>query len=308
MPKQFVSELKNGDLVRSAFMIKKSQWRDFSSKPGKYLSLELGDKTGSISARLWDAKDIILKEEEVVFIEGRVEAYNNTLQIIINSLRKEDNYSKEDYLPRGKGDTESLLAQVEHVIQAIKNPFLQKLLHSFFDDPSFVTCFKEAPAARSIHHAYLGGLLEHTFEVVSICQRVAQLYPQIDADLLLSGAILHDLGKLQELKYSLAMDYSDDGRLLGHIVMGDQMVCQKIAEIDSFPDQLGLKLRHMILSHHGEYEWGSPKRPKTIEACVLHYADLLDGRVNEFLQIIEKNQDKHWTDYYKPLERCLYVA
>lgn len=309
MAKQFISELKTNNLVNTHFLVKKKLLRDFTNKQGKYLSLELADKTGSIDGKLWDSAEKIFttfEEKDVVFVQGKVESYNNTKQIIINTIKKYDDYSLEDYLLKGKKDTEELFAYLQQVVKSIQNPYLQKLLICFFDDTQFVKQFKESPSASSIHHAYLGGLIEHSVETLKICDSVCSLYPQIDRDILFTGAILHDIGKIKELECGLTFDYTDEGRLLGHLIMGEQMVSEKIATIDNFPSQIRLKVLHMILSHHGEYEWGSPKRPKTIEAFALHYADLLGTRVNQFAQLIEKDSDKDWTEYSKSLNRAVY--
>ncbi|MEA3459118.1 MAG: HD domain-containing protein, partial [Chloroflexota bacterium] len=186
----------------------------------------------------------------------------------------------------------------------------RSLLDKFFDDEEFVKKFCRAPCARRIHHAYLGGLLEHVTEVIVLCQAVLGLFPQIDRDLLLTGAILHDVGKIREFVYQTEIDYSDEGRLWGHMVIGDRLISERVAQIPDFPPELAMRLRHMVLSHHGRHEWGSPRRPKTLEACALHYIDNLDAQVNRFAQIIAARRDKTkpWTEYDTLLKRYLYAG
>jgi 3'-5' exoribonuclease len=203
-----------------------------------------------------------------------------------------------------------MLTTVRETIASVENPHLRALLDKFFADEEFVAAFSRAPAARRIHHAYLGGLLEHTVEVVVLCQTVLTLYPQIHRDLLMAGALLHDVGKTREFTYQRDMDYSDEGRLLGHVVLSDQMIAERLAAIPDFPPELALRLRHLVVSHHGRYEWGSPRRPKTLEACALHYIENLDAQVNRFAQVIAARRDKTrpWTEYDTLLRRYLYAG
>jgi len=205
---------------------------------------------------------------------------------------------------------EEMLGIIRETVASVKNPYLRALLDKFFDDEEFVAAFSRAPSARRIHHAYLGGLLEHVTEVIALCRTVLDLYPQIDRDLLLTGALLHDVGKTREFTYEREINYSDEGRLLGHVTMSDRLITERMAEIPDFPPELALRLRHMVLSHHGRYEWGSPRRPKTLEACALHYIDNLDAQINRFAQIIAARRDKTrpWTEYDTLLKRYLYAG
>jgi len=251
-------------------------------------------------------------EGDVIKVLGEVEEYLGRLQVIVRKLRpaKEDEYELEDFLPHTERDIEEMLTTVRETIASVENPYLRALLDKFFTDEEFVAAFSRAPAARRIHHAYLGGLLEHTVEVIALCQTVIALYPQIHRDLLLTGALLHDVGKTRELTFERDIDYSDEGRLLGHVVLSERMITERVAEIPDFPPELALRLRHLILSHHGRYEWGSPRRPKTLEACALHYIENLDAQVNRFARIIATRRDKTkpWTEYDTLLRRYLYAG
>ncbi|MBI4753250.1 HD domain-containing protein [Candidatus Desantisbacteria bacterium] len=311
--KQYVSELKEGITVKSCFVVKKKELREFKGKPEQYLSLEVGDKTGFIDAVAWENAffyTTLFEEGDVVWINGRAGKYRNKMQLTIDSLSKYTEYNLDDFMSHTDKDVEGMTVQLFNVIGKIDNPYLKQLLDSFFSDVNFLSKFKQSPAARSVHHNYLGGLLEHTCELLQICEAVCEIYPQIDKELLLTGAILHDVGKVGELKYGLCVDYTDEGELVGHIVMGGQMVSQKIETIEGFPSPLRMNLLHLILSHHGEYDFGSPKRPKTLEACALHHADNMSAQVKRFIQIMGQKTDStnNWTAYNSLLGRRLFCS
>jgi len=309
MAKQFIVDLKDRETVKSQFMVYKKQLRDFKNKPGKYLTLTIGDKTGQMEAKVWDkAEEFALRfeEDDVVFLEGQVELFNDKLQLKVVQLDKIDKYEIGDFLPKTSKDVDKLFNYIKSV--NIQNHYLKSLLDSFLNDEEFVTLFKNAPAAKSLHHCYLGGLVEHTYEVIKICEVVCELFPQIEREILFTGAILHDIGKMEELKFTKVIDYTDEGRLIGHVVMGEKIISERMAAINGFPKELKIRLSHLLLSHHGEYEWGSPKRPKTLEACTLHYAENLDAQINRFILLIEKEKDKTWADYDRLLQRHIYIG
>ena len=316
MKEQFVRDLKEGHKVLSFFLVKHKQLEYFRDRTkGQFLTLSLGDKTGQILARVWEKAPELaetFEEGDVVKVLGEAEEYLGRLQVIVDKLRPatEDEYELEDFLPHTERDIEEMLATVRETITSAENPYLRALLDRFFTDEEFVAAFSRAPAARRIHHAYLGGLLEHVVEVVVLCQTVLTLYPQINRDPLMTGALLHDVGKTKEFTYEGDMDYSDEGRLLGHVVLSERMITERMAEIPDFPPELALRLRHLVVSHHGRYEWGSPRRPKTLEACALHYIENLDAQVNRFAQIIAARRDKTkpWTEYDTLLKRYLYAG
>ncbi len=268
-----------------------------------FLRLVLSDKTGTFQALWWkppkDADLTVFKKGDVVFVEGHVEYFNGNLQPKLTQIRvaREGEYDPKKFICESRFPVEEQFTQLLELIESINNPFLKKLLESFFYDDRFVEEFLRAPAGKTIHHACIGGLLEHTLGVAEICETVAKRYKSIDRDLLITAAILHDVGKVHEYSVETAIDRTDEGILLGHLYMGCEMVAFKIAEIEGFPKELKTKLIHCILAHHGQYEHGSPKKPKTLEAVALAYADALDSKVKGFEEFIERELggERGWT-------------
>jgi 3'-5' exoribonuclease len=251
-------------------------------------------------------------EGEVVKIAGDVEEYLGRAQLIIQKLRpaRDDEYDLADFLPATDKDVAALLAQVDVVIAGFADPHLAALIHYFYDDADFRARLLQAPAARRVHHAYLGGLLEHLTEVLALADAVLALYPEINADLLRAGVLLHDVGKLREYVWARDIDYTDEGRLLGHIVLSDEAVARAIGQLPNFPPELALRVRHMLVSHHGRYEWGSPRRPKTLEALALHHIENLSAQLNRFKGLLAARREpgQTWTDYNRLLDRQLYAG
>nr|HID12660.1 HD domain-containing protein [Anaerolineae bacterium] len=316
MKKQFVRDLRPGDRALSFFLVRHKQLEPFRDRTrGEFLTLVLADRTGDILARVWEDGPAVaetFEQGQVVKVLGEVEEYLGRWQLIVQKIRpaKPEEYDLADMLPATERDVGEMLATVRAAMEEIENPHLRALVAYFFEDEEFVARFSRAPAARRIHHAYLGGLLEHTVEVVTLCRALLEVYPQIHRDLLLTGALLHDVGKVAEFEYETDITYSDEGRLLGHIVMSDRLVSDGIATLPDFPAELALRLRHMILSHHGRYEWGSPRRPKTLEAVALHHVENLDAQVNRFHRILasRREPEKPWTEYDTLLRRYLYAG
>ncbi len=315
MGKTFITDLIEGESVTSFFLLKQVQVRQRrSGEP--YLSMVLGDRTGEMAAVMWEGVEEAgkeLAEGDVVKVQGLLGTYQRARQLTITRLRKvaPEEIVAEDYLPRSQQDPTALLAHLRATVDAMQEPSLQRLLRDLLADEDFMADFTVAPAAKNIHHAVLGGLLEHTASVVGLCRVLAEYYPAVDRDLLLAAAMLHDVGKVRELTWDRVFDYSDAGRLLGHITLGALLVEARIREISDFPEALAQRLLHCILSHHGELEWGSPRRPKTLEALVLHYAEDLDGKVNAFLGFAQQHPDPQhpgWTQFNKPLDRYLYFG
>lgn len=311
---QRVVDLEIGQAVRSIFMAKSKQLSGFVSKPGCYLSFMLFDRTGEIKAIVWDDSEEVYNSFEngdVVYVEGHVTEYRGLPQITVETVHKcrRDDYDLSLFLPRTRQDVDRLLQRLTGKTKAFTNAYLKELILGFLEDPKFAAAYVQAPAAKSIHHAVIGGLIEHTANVVALCETVPRLYPLIDNELLIAGAILHDIGKVVEYTYDGPFDLSDEGKLIGHVVIGERMVAQAIEQIPGFPQTLALKLRHMILSHHGKLEWGSPKRPKTLEAVALHLADYLDASIAQFAEIVEVSTDVegNWSSYNKRLERQIYL-
>lgn len=307
----YLKDIKQGEKISSSFLVAEKNMA-FSLKGAPYLTVKLKDKTGELDAKVWDNAvnfDQLFKKGDIIAIEGRANTYRNSLQISIIGIKKckWDEVEPTDYLPGCPGDVNGMFDELLTYVDTIQNKALKELIGAFLKDEKTADLFKRAPAAKGFHHIYLGGLLEHSLSVVKLLVKVAEHYPYLNRDLLIAGGILHDIGKIYEFSYDNLIEYSDEGRLIGHIVMGVEMVDKKIADIPEFPVQLALELRHIILSHHGEFEYGSPKRPKTIEALAVHYIDDLDAKLNAFKSLTaNSNNDSDWTAYNRFFERYLY--
>jgi 3'-5' exoribonuclease len=308
----YLKDIKQGEKVSSSFLVAEKNMA-FSQKGSPYLTVKLKDKTGELDGKVWDNAvgfDRQFKKGDIIAIEGRAANYKNAIQISIIGIKKCDWEEVEptDYLPGAKGDVEAMYGELLDHIDKVQNKPLQELLYAFFKEEKTAELFKRAPAAKGFHHIYLGGLLEHTLSVVRLLTKIADHYRNLDRDMLIAGGLLHDIGKIYEFSYDQLIEYSDEGRLIGHIVMGVEMINKKIAALPDFPVQLALELRHVILSHHGEFAYGSPKRPKTMEALAVHYMDDLDAKLNAFQSFTadSNNADSDWTTYNRFFERYLY--
>ncbi|MEN6422278.1 MAG: HD domain-containing protein [Smithella sp.] len=308
----YLKNIRQGDKVASSFLVAEKNMA-FSQKGSPYLTVKLKDRTGEIESKVWENAielDKLFKKGDIIFIEGRAANYKNSIQISIINIKKIlwEEVEPADYLPAVKGDVRKMFGELLGYIEKINDKFLKALLDAFFQNEETVSLFQRAPAAKGFHHIYLGGLLEHTLSVVRLLDKVSGHYSVLDKDMLITGGILHDIGKIYEFSYNNIIEYSDEARVIGHIVMGVEMINQKIAAIENFPQQLALELRHIILSHHGEFEFGSPKRPKTLEALVVHYIDDLDAKFNAFQTFMNDSpdNDSDWTAYNRFLERFLY--
>ncbi len=314
MKSQWVKDLQPGDEVATYFGI--MGLNIGKTKAGaKFLKLRLGDRTGVVEARVWDstlAEDLYqsLNMGDVVITQGIATEYNG-LQLNLDSCTKVDKEHVElnDFRPCIEKDIGELLGELKEQISKIENPSLKTLLESIFDD-EFLVEFGRATAARTIHHAYGGGLLEHTLEVVEYSSKICELQGEyIDRDLLITGALLHDIGKMWEYDQEcLTFNYQEQGRLLGgHVILGYDFLRKKISQMD-FPEELSLQLLHMILSHHGQKDWGAVEEPHTVEAIALHYADLLSARINQVGQLVKAHQGAdNWTSYDRYLGRSIYL-
>lgn len=308
-----VRDMAEGVKVRGHYLVTRKELIPFNSKPGRFLLMQLADRTGEIRGIVWEQGEELaaqLSTGDVVAVEGRVTVFRDSLQIVCTLVMKPlpGEYSAEDFLPTTKRDREAMLREFGEVMNGISDPDYQGLLQTVFT-ADFLQAFGLAPAARSMHQAYVGGLLEHTLNVVRLCQTVALLYPEVERDLLITGALLHDIGKVEEYEIKAGIEITDPGRLLGHVVMGYSLVTEIVRGLDNFPEEKALRLRHMLLSHHGQLEWGSPKQPKTLEACILHHCDNLDGQVSKFAEILETNSPgERWTNYDSRLGRSLFAG
>src|SRR5713226_9471641 len=283
MKTSFIADLNSEQTITSFFLVHEKEIR--STREGKpYLRLELGDRSGTIEARMWDQFDAVVKDisrDDFVKVQARVEIYRNKPQLSLQQLRlaKPEEIDLADFLPHTKEDVAKLYAQLLGHAGSIQNPWLKKLVSGIIADPGIAARYKRAPAAKVMHHAYLGGLIEHVISLCGLAKEVAAHYPELDLDLLLTAAILHDVGKLDELCYERAIGYTVEGQLLGHIMMEFETVSKAMDAIEGFPANLKTVVQHLLISHHGQYEFGSPKLPMIREALAFHYLDDLDSKL-----------------------------
>lgn len=277
-----------------------------------YIALTLADRTGQIEAKIWDNVQEVLDafdQDDFVKIKGLLNKYNNRFQLTIHKLRKCEEHEVDfaDYLPKTEKDVDQLWQTVRDFVDSFKNEHLKALIQAFMADPEIEMRYKNAPAAKTLHHAVVGGLLDHVVSLFTVCDLAARNYPQIDRDLLLSGAFLHDIGKIHELSYARSISYTTSGQLLGHMIIELEMLHGKIAQVPGFPAELKILLEHMIISHHGHYEFGSPKLPMFPEALMLHYLDDLDSKMESMRAQFEREADSEdaWTGYNPSLARPL---
>lgn len=309
----FVKDLKPGLEVTEIFVLRKKELKEYDGQ--KFLKLELGDKSGRIDAVIWDDIDQAYTKAQVgemVKVKGWVTTYKEMPQLKVDRIRKakKDEIDLVDFLPQADRDFNLLYDDFKNTIQTIQNSYLKRLLELLMEDSFLMEKFKRAPGGKLWHHARIGGLLEHTLKVTSICEKATQMYDLVDRDLLITGALLHDLGKANSYSADGFFDYTDEGRLLGHIVSGDELIHEKIQKISDFPIGLALKLKHLILSHQGQLELASPVVPQTIEAIILHYADEMDANADAFSQIIktQKIKGKKWSDWVHLINRFIYLG
>jgi len=313
MKKQFADAVKAGDALNDAFVLAEKNL--LRKKDGnKYLDVTLTDRTGSIKGVAWDNVDEIsgaASSRDVVLAKGIVSEYRGNLQVVINAMEAlpGDKTDPADFVPGTDKDIDAMFARLKKVAASIETPHFKKLLEAFWADEKFVAGFTRAPAAKKMHHAYIGGLLEHTLSVALLIEKTGRHYGGINYDLLLTGAILHDIGKTEEFDFASFIDYSDKGRLVSHIVIGCAMTDEKIGQIRNFPEQDALVLRHLIVSHHGSRDFGSPEPPKTLEAVLLNNIDDMDAKMNGIRDFIMKQDPKEsWTPYHRLLERHFYTG
>jgi 3'-5' exoribonuclease len=311
LKKAFVNSINAGQVIDDVFVARDKQIA-FKKDGDPYLTLSLVDRSGEIRAVAWDNVEAISKSfvaGDYVKIKGNAAEYRGALQLVVQHLNRldPDKIDARDFLPTTERDVDQMLGRLIQISQTVEHEHLSRLLSAFFEDKAFVDSFKTAPAAKKMHHAWVGGLLEHTLSIALLVQAVADHYKGIDKDLLLTGGILHDIGKIQEFSYETHIDYSDAGRLLHHIVIGVEMLERKIASINDFPEDIALVLKHMIVSHHGTRDFGSPEPPKTLEAVILHYLDQLDAKfmaVRTFMDA--EDPEAAWTSYHRALERFFF--
>lgn len=308
---KFIKDLKEGDRVFDIYLCKHKQGA--VTKNGKpYENVILQDKTGTIDAKVWEPNNPGIGDYDTldyIEVHGDVNNFQGMLQVSIKRIRvcKEGECNPADYLPVSAKDNDTMYLELLELVDSIQNPYLKQLLEAFFDkDEEFIKKFRYSSAAKTVHHGFVGGLLEHTLSVTKLCDYYCSAYPVLKRDLLLTAAMCHDIGKVKELSPFPENDYTDDGQLLGHIVMGSQMVAEKAAGIHEFPHGLLTQVQHCILAHHGKYEYGSPKLPALIEALALNYADDTDAKLETFKEILDNNSgNQGWLGYNRLFESNL---
>lgn len=312
MRKIFVSEIRDRAQVDSVFLVKEKITA--MAKNGKpYLTIRLMDKSGEVEAKVWDNVDALaatFDKDDFIAVRSKASIYLGKMQLVIAELKRvpEEEVVLADFLPETDRDIREMEAELAVLVDSLGDAHLKGLLNSFFADPSFLAVYRTAPAAKGMHHVYLGGLLEHSLAVAKLVDAIVPLYTGLNRDLLIAGALLHDVGKVREMTYLRSFDYSDEGKLIGHITIGVEMVQEKIAGLAGFPPELAMLLKHMLLSHHGQYEFGSPKRPKTLEATILNYLDDLDSKINGIRTHVGKEPDNQsrWTSYHRLYDRYFF--
>ncbi len=302
-------------IVTSYFALASLQVREKKQGSGQYLALVLADKTGTMEARMWEEfADAITNCNEGCYVkaQGQISKYQGKFQITIQKMRHAavSEVEAADYVPTTKFDVEEMWAELRGYVSAFENEDLRRLVFAFLDDAEIGPAFRDAPAAKRLHHAWLGGLLEHVLTLVRVCRGTAPFYPEVEPDLLLTGAILHDIGKVRELSWKTSFGYTLEGQLIGHISIAQGMLREKIAELPGFPERLRVLVEHMVLSHHGRYEFGSPKLPMTPEAVLLSALDDLEAKMqamrNEFAASMAGGRSaEEMTEWVRSMERPL---
>ncbi len=311
--RQYISDLKIGTKVNTIFVLSRKQVKK-KRNGDEYCTVNFQDKKGNIEGVLWtetynNTEDF--NEGDFVLVEGDVKEYKGSKQLTVSSLKKiedEGDLEYSDYIKATNKDIDEMFSVLMEYIARIKNPYLKELTGGFFNDKNFVEDFKNSTAAVKYHHAFKGGLLEHTLSMTKICDCLSKIYNNLNYDLLISGAVLHDIGKIREYKTVVNTEVTDEGKLLGHITIGYGVVLEKIKQIKGFPDDLKNRLLHIILSHHGYKEYGSPKRPKILEAFVVFHVDYLDADIGGYNIILEENKNgADWSNYARNFEGSIFL-
>jgi 3'-5' exoribonuclease len=311
MKSPYVADLKPNQTFTSTFLVHGKDVRQKKSGD-PYLSLLLGDRTGEVEAKMWDnVAEVVetFRRDDFVKVKGLLQIFQNRPQLTIHKMARvlDAEVDFTDFFPASLRDPVEMFAELQSIVSGVSNPHLRGLLEAFLNDEPLARMYRTAPAAKHVHHAYLGGLIEHVLSVCALCRQMAAHYSYVDLDLLLTGAILHDVGKVAELTYDRSFGYSPEGQLLGHIIIGLRLLHEKLQRFPEFPPKLRVLVEHLIVSHHGELEFGSPKTPLFPEALLLHHLDNLDSKMECMRQMIAK--DRHiegiWTGYSTALDRSV---
>lgn len=312
MKKVYVSQIQERDWVEAVFLVRdKVVGMAKNGKP--YLTLKLMDRSGEVEGRVWDRVDeltALFERDDFVQVSAKASVYLGKMQLVVQELVRigENAVDLADFLPVSTRPVEVMTSELRQLVAGFTDRHLRALLEAFLADESFLSAYSRAPAAKAMHHVYLGGLLEHSLAVAALADDICSRYRGLNRDLLVSGALLHDVGKVNELRYARSFEYTDAGKLLGHIVIGVEMVEEKLRSLPDFPVELSILLKHLLLSHHGQYEYGSPKRPKTLEAVILNFIDDLDSKINGVRTHLEKEADSEssWTQYHRLYDRYFF--
>lgn len=310
MKSVYAADIHDNQPVDSLFLVS-SKNHGVTKGGNTYLVLKLLDRSGEIEARVWDRADDLgrgFDKNDFVRVRGQATLYQGKMQIRVQDVARVDekNVTAADFLPKSSFDPDAMLGELQTILRGIKNPHLLALAEACFADQGLMELLKRAPGAKTIHHPYLSGLLEHTLSLLKLILKVVENYREVDVDLLLIGGFLHDIGKVYEFSYERAVEYTDEGQLLGHLVMEVEMVGKKIAAIADFPNELAMLVKHLLVSHHGAYEFGSPKLPQTVEAIMLHALDDLDGKIQAIQNLPEKEPGSKWTAFHRAYGRSFY--
>jgi 3'-5' exoribonuclease len=310
MKSLYAVDIHDNQSVDSLFLV--SAKNHGVTKAGNgYLVLKLLDRSGEIEGRVWDRADDLARgfdKNDFVRVRGHGTLHQGKVQIRVHDVMRVDetNVAAEDFLAKSVFDSGAMLDELQAILRGMKNPHLLALVEACFADEKLMELLKRAPAAKTIHHPYIGGLLEHTLSVLKLILKVVENYRGIDVDLLLTGGFLHDIGKVYEFSCERALDYTDEGRLLGHLVMEVELVNAKIEAIAGFPKELAMVVKHMLVSHHGAYEYGSPKLPQTLEAVILHSLDDLDGKIQAIQSLPDKDPGSKWSAFHRAYGRSFF--
>ena len=311
--KTYIDEIKENESVDSLFLVREKAL-GITKNGNAYLKLILIDRSGEMEGRIWTSADLLsgaFEKDDFVQVKGKAVSFQDHLQLNITQIERagEEGIVLSDFFPMTEKDIDSMFLMLMATGEQIKDPYVNQLLRLFWEDESFVEKFKVAPASTRLHHTHIGGLLEHTLSVTQLIMKNAAHYSGLNLDLLITASILHDLGKVDELSYHRSFDYSDEGRLLGHIILGMERVESKIRQLPDFPKDLALQLKHLLISHHGQYQWGSPRKPMTLEAIMLHYIDNLDAKIHGVQQFFKKQvlEGSGFSRYHPFFEQSFYL-
>ncbi len=317
MTRRFISQFGENEKITTTFLLADKQLRQ-NRNGNLYLQLRLSDRSGSVNAMMWNASERTgqdLQAGDYVRVEGATQIFNGTMQMIATRIDRvaDDEVDESEFVRVSGEDTDKLRSELFQMLQSIRKPMLRELAECFQMDQALMERYFRAPAAIKFHHAYVGGLLEHVVSLMQLSDLLARHYPQLDRDVLMIGAFLHDIGKIEELTFDRELAYTDEGQLIGHVVLGVRILEKKILEAErlagsEFPQELAMHLKHLIVSHHGSYEFGSPKLPMTLEALALHCIDDLDAKLHSWGQLLDSdaNADSMWTPFHAHLGRKLF--